>query len=53
MKDQKKNLEKGEKKSFEEPKLQFIEPKLIKHGDATKITANNNGGFFGSFDPGA
>ena len=56
MKDQRKHLKKegqgkGEKKSFEEPKLKFIQPKLIKHGDATKITAQNNG-FFGSFDPG-
>ena len=52
MKDlEKKGQERGEKKSFEEPKLIFIEPKLTKHGDATKITANNNG-FFGSFDPG-
>ncbi len=31
------------KKDFHEPKLTFIEPKLIKHGDATKITV----GFFG------
>lgn len=36
------------KKHFEEPKLTFIEPKLTKHGDATKITA---GGFFGAFSP--
>ena len=35
------------KKLFKEPKLTFIEPKLTKHGDATKITA----GFFGSFSP--
>ena len=41
-----------EKKSFEEPKLSFVEPKLTKHGDATKITMQN-GGFFGSFDPGS
>ncbi len=33
------------KKPFKEPKLTFIEPKLTKHGDATKITA----GFFGTF----
>ena len=57
MKDQRKDiekegLEKGKKKSFEEPKLSFIEPKLTKHGDATKITANNVSGFFGGFDPG-
>ena len=41
------NQEKGEKKHFEEPSLTFIEPKLTKHGDATKITA----GFFGGFSP--
>ena len=39
-----------DKKHFEEPKLQFIQPKLTKHGDATKITAFN-GGFFGEFSP--
>jgi len=38
------------KKAFEEPKLEFIQPKLTKHGDATKITAFN-GGFFGEFSP--
>lgn len=52
MKDIKKNLDKAnqekvEKKRFEEPELKFIEPKLTKHGDATKITA----GFFGTFSP--
>lgn len=35
------------KKPFTEPKLTFIEPKLTKHGDATKIT----GQFFGTFTP--
>ncbi len=35
------------KKHFEEPKLTFIEPKLTKHGDATKITSQ----FFGTFTP--
>ena len=35
------------KKIFTVPKLTFIEPKLTKHGDATKITA----GFFGTFSP--
>jgi len=34
------------KKPFIEPKLGFIEPKLTKHGDATKITQQ---GFFGTF----
>ena len=48
----KKNLEKelqenAEKKQFEEPKVEFIKPKLTKHGDATKITA----GFVGFFSP--
>jgi len=38
----------SEKKEFREPKLKFIEPKLTKHGDATKITGN---GFFGTFTP--
>ena len=37
------------RKPFAEPKLTFIEPKLTKHGDATKIT--NNGGFFSAFVP--
>ena len=36
------------KKPFVEPKLAFIEPKLTKHGDATKITQQ---GFFGTFTP--
>ena len=35
------------KRAFTAPKLTFIEPKLTKHGDATKITA----GFFGAFSP--
>ncbi|GJQ58030.1 MAG: hypothetical protein SCALA701_08310 [Candidatus Scalindua sp.] len=35
------------KKSFTNPKLTFVEPKLTKQGDATKITA----GFFGAFSP--
>jgi len=54
MRDMKKVLEREEqekvdKKPFEEPKLTFIEPKLTKHGDATKITGG--GGFFGTFIP--
>ncbi len=36
------------KKPFEEPKLTFIEPKLTRHGDVTKITQQ---GFFGTFSP--
>jgi len=35
------------KKEFNKPNLKFIEPKLTKHGDATKIT----GTFFGTFNP--
>ena len=54
MRDMKKVLEREEqgkvdKKPFEEPKLTFVEPKLTKHGDATKITGG--GGFFGTFTP--
>ncbi len=37
------------KKSFQEPLLKFIEPKLKKHGDVTKITFN--GGVFAPFSP--
>ena len=52
MRNMKKVLEREEqgkvdKKPFEEPKLTFVEPKLTKQGDATKITC----GFFGSFSP--
>ena len=36
------------KKPFTEPKLRFIEPELVKHGDATKLTKQ---GFFGTFTP--
>lgn len=32
---------------FVEPRLRFVEPKLVKHGDVTRVTA----GFFGSFSP--
>ena len=35
------------KKPWEEPKLDFVEPKLTKHGDLKNLT-----GFFGSFSPG-
>ena len=48
--DFKKNLSSGSpenKKEFTEPKLQFVEPKLTKQGDVTKIT----GQFFGTFNP--
>jgi hypothetical protein len=40
------------KKTFEEPKLEFLRPMLTKHGDATKITHQvkfKNKSFFGSF----
>lgn len=36
---------------FTEPKLTFIEPKLTKQGDATKITQQIQPGFFGTFTP--
>ena len=39
----------NDKKTFTEPKLSFIQPKLTKHGDATKITKQT--GFFGTFVP--
>jgi hypothetical protein len=32
---------------FVEPKLTFVEPRLVKHGSVEKITA----GFFGTFYP--
>jgi len=35
------------KAAFIEPKLRFIEPKLMKHGDVAKVTH----GFLGSFQP--
>ena len=34
------------KKPWEEPKLDFVEPKLTKHGDLKSLT-----GFFGPFSP--
>lgn len=36
------------KKPFSKPKLAFIEPKLAKHGDATKVTQQQPP-FFGGF----
>ena len=52
MRDMKKALErqdqiKVDKKAFKEPKLTFVEPKLTKQGDATKITGQ--GPFFQTF----
>ena len=38
------------KKPFSEPKINFVEPKLTKYGDVTKITAGGVG-FFGPFSP--
>lgn len=35
------------KEPWQEPKLAFIEPKLIKHGQLEEVTA----GFFGGFTP--
>ena len=35
------------KQPFTEPRLTFIEPKLVKHGDVADVTA----GFFGAFYP--
>jgi hypothetical protein len=37
------------KKEFSEPKLTFVEPRLVKHGDAIRITQQT--GFFGTIDP--
>jgi hypothetical protein len=36
------------KKKWQEPKLTFIKPKLIKHGKLAEVT----GQFFGAFSPG-
>ena len=38
----------AEKKAFTQPKLTFIYPRLVKHGDATQNTHS----FFGPFSPG-
>jgi hypothetical protein len=39
-----------DKKPWEEPKLDFVEPKLTKHGSLEKLTRMPNG-FFGGFSP--
>ncbi len=40
------------KKSWEEPKLAFVEPKLTRHGDLEKVTrGGKHDGFFGAFSP--
>jgi hypothetical protein len=36
-----------EKQPWQEPKLAFVEPKLISHGELKNVT----GGFFGTFNP--
>jgi len=42
----------AEKKLWEEPRLDFVEPKLTKHGSLEKLTRMPNGdGFFGGFSP--
>jgi hypothetical protein len=38
----------GAKKSWQEPKLAFVEPKLTKHGTLKEVTGQ---GFFGGFTP--
>ena len=35
------------KEPFEEPKLTFVKPKLVRHGSVNEVTA----GFFGTFYP--
>lgn len=40
-----------EKKSWEEPKLTFVEPKLTRHGKLEKVTGEPKDGFFGQFSP--
>ncbi len=37
----------GSKQAFVEPKLTFVEPKLMQRGDLNDVTK----GFFGSFSP--
>jgi hypothetical protein len=39
----------AEKKSWAEPKLTFVEPKLTRHGKLTEVTGQDSGGFFGGF----
>lgn len=46
-KDLSKKTEQERKQAWEEPKLDFVEPKLTKQGALKDITA----GFFGSFSP--
>ena len=35
------------KAPWQEPKLKFVKPKLVKHGELKEVT----GGFFGEFTP--
>ena len=39
----------GPRRTWEEPKLAFVEPKLVKQGEMKQITAQ---GLIASFDPG-
>ena len=38
----------SDKKTWQEPKLAFVEPKLTKHGGLEELTGQ---GFFGGFTP--
>ena len=38
------------KTQWEEPKLDYVEPKLTEHGNLEKVTGSKNG-FFGQFSP--
>ena len=38
----------GTKRAWQEPKLEFVEPKLVKQGEMKQITAQ---GFIGTFVP--
>ena len=42
------DADKEAKRPFQEPKLKFIDPEVVKHGDATQLTKQ---GFFGTFTP--
>lgn len=36
----------GDRQTWEEPRLQFVEPRLVKQGEMKRVT-----GFFGTFVP--
>ncbi len=42
------HAEAGTKRAWQEPKLEFVEPKLVKQGEMKQITAQ---GFIGTFVP--